>query len=87
MPAPMNGCRLRKLIPAINKTGPELGLIEEFIYRWYIIPTLRDGLLKRRTRLFPLLRQQPPWGTGPRRHLQSVQADPGRYATRVTAKG
>ena len=53
-----------KLIPAINKTGPELGLIEEFIYRWYIIPTLRDGLLKRRTRLFPLLRQQPPWGPG-----------------------
>ena len=32
-----------KLIPAINQTGPKLGLIEELIYRWYIIPTLREG--------------------------------------------
>ena len=53
-----------KLIPAINQTGPKLSLIEELIYRWYIIPTLRDGLLERRTRLFPLFRQQPPWGPG-----------------------
>jgi hypothetical protein len=53
-----------KLIPAINQTGPRLSLFEELIYRWYIIPTLRDGLLERRTRLFPLFRQQPPWGPG-----------------------
>jgi hypothetical protein len=53
-----------KLIPAINKSGPKLGLIEETIYRWYVIPTLRDGLLQRRTRLFPLLRLQPVWGPG-----------------------
>jgi len=38
-----------KLIPAINQTGPRLSLLEEMIYRWYIIPTLRDGLLERRT--------------------------------------
>ena len=53
-----------KLIAEINKTGPKLGPIDEFIYRWYIIPTLREGLLERRTRLFPLLGQQPPWGPG-----------------------
>jgi mono/diheme cytochrome c family protein len=53
-----------KLIPAINKSGPKLGLIEETIYRWYVIPTLRDGLLQRRTRLLPLMRQQPVWGPG-----------------------
>ena len=53
-----------KLIAEINKTGPKLGPIDEFIYGWYIIPTLREGLLERRTRLFPLLGQQPPWGPG-----------------------
>ena len=53
-----------KLIAEIDKTGPKLGPIDEFIYRWYIIPTLREGLLERRTRLFPLLGQQPPWGPG-----------------------
>ena len=53
-----------RLIPEINKTGPALGPIDEFIYRWYVIPTLRDGLLERRTRLFPLLAQQPLWGPG-----------------------
>jgi mono/diheme cytochrome c family protein len=53
-----------KLIPAINRTGNKLGPIEELTYRWYIIPILRDGLLKRRTRLFPLLDKQPPWGPG-----------------------
>jgi hypothetical protein len=53
-----------KLIPAINETGPKLTTIEESIYRWYVIPTLRDGLLERRTRLFPLFAQQPAWGPG-----------------------
>jgi hypothetical protein len=32
-----------KLIAEINKTGPKLGPIDEFIYRWYIIPTLPKG--------------------------------------------
>jgi hypothetical protein len=53
-----------KLIAEIDKTGPKLGPIDELIYRWYTIPTLREGLLERRTRLFPLLGQQPPWGPG-----------------------
>jgi hypothetical protein len=52
------------LIPAINATGPRLGLIEDTIYRWYVIPLLREGLVLRRTRLLPLLTQQPPWGPG-----------------------
>ena len=52
------------LIAAINADGPKLGAIEETLYRWYVIPTLREGLLQRRTRLMPLLVHQPPWGPG-----------------------
>jgi mono/diheme cytochrome c family protein len=52
------------LIPAINATGAKLGLIEDTIYRWYVIPVLREGLVLRHTRLLPLLAQQPPWGPG-----------------------
>jgi hypothetical protein len=54
----------QKLIPAINKSGPRLGLIDQFIYSWYVIPFLSEGLAMRRTRLMPLLRQQPEWGPG-----------------------
>jgi hypothetical protein len=53
-----------QLLPAMNKTGPEVGPIEEFVYRWYVIPLLRDGLVLRRTRLLPLLDEQPTWGPG-----------------------
>jgi mono/diheme cytochrome c family protein len=53
-----------RLIPAINETGDKLGPIEELVYRWIVIPTLREGLLLRRSRLVPLLAQQPPWGPG-----------------------
>jgi mono/diheme cytochrome c family protein len=52
------------LIPAINRTGPTLGRIEEAIYRWFVIPALREGLVTRRSRLLPLLDKQPPWGPG-----------------------
>jgi mono/diheme cytochrome c family protein len=52
------------LIPAINQTGPKLGRIEEAIYRWFVIPSLREGLVMRRSRLLPLLEKQPPWGPG-----------------------
>src|SRR5262252_10147187 len=53
-----------RLIPAMNATGKKLGWIEEIIYRWYVIPTLREGLIQRRSRLLPLLAQQPAWGPG-----------------------
>jgi len=52
------------LITAMNATGKKLGWIEEIIYRWYVIPTLREGLIQRRSRLLPLLAQQPGWGPG-----------------------
>jgi hypothetical protein len=52
------------LIAAMNADGPKLGGIEEALYRWYVIPALREGLLERRTRLLPLLLRQSPWGPG-----------------------
>jgi mono/diheme cytochrome c family protein len=52
------------LLPAMEKTGPKIGLIEGFVYRWYVIPLLREGLVMRRTRLLPLLARQPAWGPG-----------------------
>jgi hypothetical protein len=52
------------LIAAIDADGPKLGSIEQAIYRWYVIPTLREGLIERRGKLLPLLEQQPPWGPG-----------------------
>lgn len=53
-----------RLIEAINEAGPKLGWIEEPLYRWYVIPTLREGLVLRRSRLLPLLARQAPWGPG-----------------------
>ncbi len=53
-----------RLIAAINETGPKLGWMEETIYRWYVIPLLREGLVLRRSRLQPLLARQAPWGPG-----------------------
>jgi len=52
------------LIAAMNTAGPKLSRVEEFIYRWYVVPLLRDGLILRRSRLTPLLAQQPLWGPG-----------------------
>jgi mono/diheme cytochrome c family protein len=52
------------LLPAMDRTGPKLGPVEKLIYRWYVIPVLREGLVMRRSRLLPLLGQQPPWGPG-----------------------
>jgi len=54
-----------RLITAINEIGPKLGPIEKALYRWYIIPTLREGLVLRRSRLMPLLAaQKSSWGPG-----------------------
>ena len=53
-----------RLIPAMNAVGEKLSRFEEIIYRWYVIPVLREGLILRRSRLLPLLAGQPPWGPG-----------------------
>src|SRR5262249_36473461 len=53
-----------RLIPAMNATGPKLGKFETAIYRYYVIPLLREGLIARPPRPLPLLAQPPAWGPG-----------------------
>ena len=53
-----------RLIPAMREAGAEVGRLEEKLWRFYIIPRLREGLVMRRSRLMPLLAEQPAWGPG-----------------------
>ena len=41
------------LIPPSTRPGQNSGRIEEAIYRWFVIPSLREGLVMRRSRLLP----------------------------------
>jgi hypothetical protein len=53
-----------RLIPAINATGEKLGWLDEAMYRFIVIPRVREGLLMRRSRLLPVFAAQPDWGPG-----------------------
>ena len=52
------------LIPAMEKTGTKFNPLEQLVWRFYVIPRVREGLIERRSRLEPLLSAQPPWGPG-----------------------
>jgi hypothetical protein len=52
------------LIPAMKKAGAPLDLIDEVVWRFVAIPTMREGLLQQRANLAPLLAYQPAWGPG-----------------------
>jgi len=52
------------LLPAMEKTGTRLNPLEQLVWRFYVIPRVREGLIQRRSRLLPLLAAQPPWGPG-----------------------
>ncbi|HLY81040.1 MAG TPA: hypothetical protein VKQ70_16795, partial [Caulobacteraceae bacterium] len=52
------------LIPAMEKTGTRFNPLEQLVWRFYVIPRVREGLIERRSRLEPLLAAQPPWGPG-----------------------
>ena len=53
-----------RLIPAMQQAGAPLGLIERQVWRYYVIPRVREGLIQRRSRLEPFLVAQAPWGPG-----------------------
>jgi hypothetical protein len=53
-----------RLLPAMREAGAEIGGLEALVWRFYIIPQVREGLLLRRSRILPLLAVQPPWGPG-----------------------
>jgi hypothetical protein len=52
------------LIPAMKKAGAPIDFIDEVVWRFLAIPTLRETLLRQRASLSPLLAYQPPWGPG-----------------------
>lgn len=52
------------LLAAIEKAGGSLGLFERLLWRHFVIPELREGLLLQYNRLGPLLAEQPAWGPG-----------------------
>jgi mono/diheme cytochrome c family protein len=52
------------LFAAMEAEGARFGWIERLVWRFYVIPQVREGLIMRRTRLLPLLADQPAWGPG-----------------------
>jgi hypothetical protein len=53
-----------RLIPAMQAAGADLDVFDRLLYRLYVIPRVREGLIQRRARLLPLLDLQPAWGPG-----------------------
>ena len=52
------------LMAEIERLDAELDWLDRLAYRFLVIPTVRDELLARRSRLLPLLEVQSPWGPG-----------------------
>ncbi len=52
------------LLPTLEATSGKLGPFERLLWRYLVIPELREGLLSQRARLGPLLAEQPAWGPG-----------------------
>ena len=52
------------LIPAMQAAGAKLGLIERQVWKFYVIPRVREGFIQRRSRLQPFLAEQAAWGPG-----------------------
>ena len=64
----------RHLIEAIRKQDPEFSWFNSLLYRFVVVKRTRDGHPRAR-RAERLVRRSAAAGSGPRRHLQSVQAD------------
>jgi len=52
------------LIPAMRASGAKLDPVEDLVWRLYVIPMLREGLVTRYSRLYPFITGQAPWGPG-----------------------
>jgi mono/diheme cytochrome c family protein len=53
-----------QLFPALEKEGAELGPVDRLVWRVAVLPRFREGLLRARARMGPLLALQPDWGVG-----------------------
>jgi mono/diheme cytochrome c family protein len=52
------------LLPAMHEAGADFGWFEEQVWRYVVLPRVREGFVQRRARLLPLLEQQAEWGPG-----------------------
>ncbi|MCE9680762.1 hypothetical protein [Halomonas alkalisoli] len=52
------------VLAAMDEQGQSLGWIERRVWRYAVLPRVREGLLETRATLAPLLAEQPPWGPG-----------------------
>ena len=50
--------------PGDGEPGPTSIRSSKLVWRFYVIPRVREGLIERRSRLEPLLAAQPAWGPG-----------------------
>ncbi len=52
------------LMPAMERQGARFGPLDKLAWRLMVLPRVREGLVRNRFRLLPLLAAQPPWGPG-----------------------
>jgi mono/diheme cytochrome c family protein len=52
------------LIPAMQAAGANFSPIERAVWKFYVIPRVREGFIQRRSRLEPFLAEQAAWGPG-----------------------
>jgi len=53
-----------KLIPDMKKAGANIDWLDEQVWRYVVIPRLREVLIEQRAIPHPLMAYQPPWGPG-----------------------
>ena len=52
------------LMAAMKAAGAKFSPIDEMVWRFYVIPRVREGLVARASRLQQFILEQPPWGPG-----------------------
>ena len=62
------------LIPTMQQAGAKFNVFERLVWKFYVIPRVREGFIQRRTRLAAFMAEAEALGAGPRRHVQSLQA-------------
>src|SRR3989442_13060193 len=53
-----------RLIPAMQAAGANLGVIDRQVWKFVVIPRMREGFIERRPRLQPFPAEQQPGGPG-----------------------
>lgn len=54
----------RQLFPAVEKAGTRLDWFDRIVWQAGVMPRFREGLLRIRGRMAPLMARQSPWGPG-----------------------